>query len=251
MNREDTKRLVQGLIGKQQIPDFGLEETGKTLPLRPMIEKLVKLSETEFGMYAWSREPLERKFDQGQKLRYILEAGRCGRKEAALLKEKYKTGDPDIIARKMGLKVLTPDIPIGGGHVIFAQYVEPDEVTIFMDGVERAERLIADHFLGGLLEHVDVYSILLAHEIFHGVEYRKEDSIYTKTEKVELWKGPFSNKSRLVCLGEIAGMEFAREMLGISFSPYVLDVLLMYGYQEDAATALYEEIMDITQKAAD
>lgn len=41
------------------------------------------------------------------------------------------------------------------------------------------------------------------------------------------------------------------EMLGISFSPYVLDVLLMYGYQEDAATVLYEEIMDMAQMAAE
>ncbi len=251
MNREGAKRLVQGFLGKQQAPDFGLEETGKILPLGPMMEKLVKLSEAEFGMYAWSREPLEGKFDREQKLRYILEAGRCGREEAALLKAENKTGDPNIIANKMGLKVFTPDIPLGGGHVIFAQYVEPDEVTIFMDGVERAERLIADHSLGGILEHVDVKSLLLAHEIFHWIEYCKEDSIYTRTEKVELWKRPFSNKSRLVCLGEIAGMEFAREMLGISFSPYVLDVLLMYGYQEDAATALYEEIMEIVQMAAE
>ncbi|GLC81593.1 hypothetical protein [Lacrimispora brassicae] len=251
MNREDAKRLVQGFLGKQQVPDFGLEEPGKILPLRPMLEKLVKLSEMEFGLYAWSREPLEGKFDREQKLHYILEAGRCGRKEAALLKEEHKTGDPDLIARNMGLKVFTPDTPSGGGHVIFAQYVEPDEVTIFMDGVERAQRLIEDHSLGKLLENLDVKSLLLAHEIFHGVEYRKADSIYTRTEKVELWKRPFSNKSGLVCLGEIAGMEFAREMLGISFSPYVLDVLLMYGYQEDAATALYEEIMDMAQMAAE
>jgi hypothetical protein len=247
MNREDAKRLVQGLLGKQQILHWGPEETRKVLPLCSMIERLVKLSETEFGMYAWSGEPLERKFDRKQKLRYVLEAGRCGREEAVLLKEEYQTSDPDTIARHMGLKVFAPDTPLGGGHVIFARYVEPDEVDIFTDGLERAERLIADCSLGGLLGHVDLRSLLLAHEIFHAVEYRKADSIYTKTEKVELWKRPFSNKSGLVCLGEIAGMEFAREMLGISYSPYVFDVLLMYGYQEDAATALYEEIMNITQ----
>ena len=131
MNRENVKRLVQGVLGKQQIPVLGQEETGRILPLRPMIERLVKLSETEFGMYAWSREPLEAKFKWEQKSHYILEAGRCGREEAARLKAEHKTGDPDIIARKMGLKVFTPDTPIGGGHVIFAQYVEPDEVTIF------------------------------------------------------------------------------------------------------------------------
>ena len=39
-----------------------------------------------------------------------------------------------------------------------------------------------------------------------------------------------------------AGMEFARCLTGITFTPYVLDVLMMYGYDKEAATALYEEI---------
>ena len=37
--------------------------------------------------------------------------------------------------------------------------------------------------------------------------------------------------------GEIAGMEFARCLTGITFTPYVLDVLMMYGYDKEAATA--------------
>ena len=84
--------------------------------------------------------------------------------------------------------------------------------------------------------------MLLAHELFHVTEYRKRDCIFTQTEKVELWKKPFSNRSRILCLGEIAGMEFARCLTGITFTPYVLDVLMMYGYDKEAATALYEEI---------
>ncbi|XCP86629.1 hypothetical protein ABXS75_07495 [Roseburia hominis] len=39
-------------------------------------------------------------------------------------------------------------------------------------------------------------------------------------------------------------MAFAKELLGMSFSPYVLDVLLMYGYHAEAAQALYEEILE-------
>ena len=80
------------------------------------------------------------------------------------------------------------------------------------------------------------------HELFHVTEYRKRDCIFTQTEKVELWKKPFSNRSRILCLGEIAGMEFARCLTGITCTPYVLDVLMMYGYDKEAATALYEEI---------
>lgn len=43
----------------------------------------------------------------------------------------------------------------------------------------------------------------------------------------------------------MAGMAFAEELLKLPFSPYVLDVLLMYGYHGAAATALFEEIMEI------
>ncbi len=249
MNKEAAGRLVRGLFGKQEMLDLEMGETGKVLPVRDMIEKLVKLTDEELGLYAWSREPLERKFNREQKLDYILKAGKCGREEAVLLKDRYKTGVPEALAGEMGLKVLTPQVPLGGAHVIFAQYEEPDEITVFLDAVERAEILIEENALSGLLEQADIRGLLLAHEIFHGVEYRKKDTIYTMTEKVELWKKPLSNKSRLICLGEIAGMAFAKEIMGISFSPYVLDVLLMYGYHEEAATALYEEIMEIAGNA--
>ena len=35
MNREDAKRLVQGFLGKQQVPDFGLEEPEKSSLFAP------------------------------------------------------------------------------------------------------------------------------------------------------------------------------------------------------------------------
>ena len=146
------------------------------------------------------------------------------------------------LAGAMGLKISTPRIPNGGGHVIFAQYQEPDAITIFMDSADKARALIEEESLSLLLGDRAAEDVLLAHELFHVVEYRKRDSIYTQTEKVELWRKPFSNRSRLICLGEIAGMEFARRLTGLSYTPYVLDVLMMYGYDKGAATALYEEI---------
>lgn len=249
MNRETAGRLAQGLLGKQMIPDLEMDGTGRILEIRDMMKDLVELTDDDFGLYAWSREPLERKFDLEQKRNYIREAEKCGRREAEFLKERYKSVEPWVIAGEMGFKVSMPRIPTGGGHVIFAQFVEPDEITIFLDSAEKAEILIKENSMGKLLQNVDAAGLLLAHEIFHGLECRKEDSIYTKTEKVELWKKPFSNRSRLVCLSEIAGMAFAKELLGISFSPYVFDVLLMYGYHAEAATALYEEIMEIAGAA--
>ena len=44
-------------------------------------------------------------------------------------RQKYGTEDPKILAGKMGMKVKMPKVPTGGGVVLFAQYVQPDEIT--------------------------------------------------------------------------------------------------------------------------
>ena len=47
-----------------------------------------------------------------------------------------------------------------------------------------------------------------------------------------------------------AAMAFAREITGISYSPYVMDVFLVYGYNPEEASGLYEEIMEYAGKIA-
>ena len=113
-----------------------------------------------------------------------------------------------------------------------------------MDCIEKAEKLINKEKLQSFFPAADLKDVLMAHELFHGIEYRKRKQIFTQTEKIELWRRPFSNKSKILCLSEMAAMAFAKRMTGISCSPYVLDVLLMYCYYEEAAIALYEEILE-------
>ena len=218
MKREDGRKLFRAFLGNSR-ETAGEQRTmmeqmavpSRERSLYSMVEHLLSLDETAWYLYAWSRDPLEGRFSREQKLAYGFRAAECGRNEAQL-----KTDVWDIAAG-MGLNVLTPQVPGGGGHVIFAQYQEPDSITIFMDGAERAQKLIREEKLEGLLGNRAVEDVLLAHELFHVTEYRKKDSIFTQTEKVELWKKPFSNRSRILCLGEIAGMEFARCLTGYEF----------------------------------
>ena len=86
--------------------------------------------------------------------------------------------------------------------------------------------------------------LLLAHELFHYVEEQYKREIFTKTEKIDLPTiPPFKNRSTVRSLDELAGMAFARELNNLPYSPYLLDVMLMYGYSQDGAIRLYEEIM--------
>ena len=76
-------------------------------------------------------------------------------------------------------------------------------------------------------------------------KYKKE--IWTRTYKIELWAPkPLHNRSGVSVLGEIAAMSFAKTLTGIPYSPYVMDAFLVYGYSPEAASGLYEEMMEKT-----
>ena len=50
-----------------------------------------------------------------------------------------------------------------------------------------------------------------------------------------------------MCLGEIAGMAFAKELLQLTYSPYILDSFLVYLYHPKVAFDLYNEIININR----
>ena len=154
MKREDGRKLFRA-FGKQQGNGRGTKGhdgadggSVKERSLRSMMEHLLSLDETAWYLYAWSRDPLEGRFSREQKLAYGFRAAECGRSEAQLILGKTDVWD---IAARMGLKVFNAPGAGGGGHVIFAQYEEPDSITIFMDGAERAQKLIREEKLEGLL----------------------------------------------------------------------------------------------------
>lgn len=96
-----------------------------------------------------------------------------------------------------------------------------------------------------LTEQLDIKSLLLAHELFHFVEEKYKKEIFTKQEKIRLWSlGPLHNDSTIIALSEVAAMAFAQAITGIPYSPYVMDVFLVYGYSPEEASGLYEEIME-------
>ena len=231
-------RFLDALAGKRILEE---RKMYPEIPLDNMVQTLEHVTEEAWGRYAFAREPLEQKFTPEQKDVYTAKANACGHEWAKRVSEKYGTKDPKILAEKMGMKVKTPKVPTGGGVVLFAQYVQPDEITIFTDCVEKAAALETQCGCP-LLEKERLLEILLAHELFHVVEERYAGEIFTRTEKVELWKKPFSNRSVIACLSEIAAMAFAGQLLGLRVSPYMLDVLLVYSYDKNTSYGLYDEI---------
>lgn len=242
-NENFAQKFMSSFMGKKT------EEENKKLdipPVRTMLEELIKISDEKWGLYAFRRDPLRGKFNDVEKSELIAKAKACGKEYGNKVREQYGDINTYEIANNMGIEVDYPQRPNGGGHIIFAQFVEPNKVTVFKDSIDKAIELIEKENLQELFSNKNIEEILLAHEIFHYIEENNENEIFSRTEKIRLWKlGPMKNDSNIVCLGEIAGMAFAKELLQLPYSPYILDVFLVYLYHEEAAFGLYNEIMTI------
>lgn len=253
MSEERTvKRLIGALIGEPKAPLAALPENRLVIPELPeMLGELVGLSDEVYGKYAFSREILRGKIDDTGRSELTLQANECGREYAGrmLTAHGLVKGEPkvaDKLAAALGMKVLNPRVPTGTDHVTFAQFEAPDKISIFQDGLDKAAELLKDDEVRHVLGDMEIREILLAHELFHGVEEAFRKEIFTRTYKIELWAPwPLHNRSTVRCLSEIAGMAFARELLGLPYSPFVLDVFLIYGYDRVPASSLYQEIMEL------
>ena len=236
--------IVNGLFGKQGVVRY--ERPHFTIyPLEDMLRDLTMIPLKDYCTYVFSREPLNGKFNDAMREKWMAQAIDCGQKYARKVCDSYGFTDPESLAKAMGLDVSYPSFPENASRVLFAEFREPKTVNIYMDAVKKAEKFLKRPEVKAVLtDQLDVAGLLLAHELFHFVEEYYQKEIFTKQEKIRLWSlGPLHNDSSIIALSEIAAMAFAQEITGISYSPYVMDVFLVYGYSPEEASGLYGEMM--------
>lgn len=206
------------------------------------IDFLVNMSDQDWGEYAFSRDPINTKIKPEARQKLIENANLCGREQALKIKETYANCSVKEIAVKLKLDIVYEDTNGTDEYVMFACYNSPNKVTLFMGNVTLVEKFIKEEQLEEKLDNVDIENMLLSHEIFHHLE-EKEKDIYTKKETITLWKiGKFQYKSKLLALGEIAAMAFAKELLNLSYNPYVFDTLMLYPHDKVKTDKLFDEI---------
>ena len=217
----------------------------ESYPLEVMLRSLAEIADADWYRYAFSRDPINRKFNDAQRRIWMEKSITCGREYAEQIRKEYGCNDPKAMAEAMKMKVFYPELPKNADRVLFAEYRAPDRIYIYMDAVNRAGKYLQRPEIKEILAgKTDVSSVLLAHELFHNVEEKYKKEIYTRTEKIQLWSlGVIHYTSPIIALSEIAAMAFAKELTGISYSPYIMDVLLMYDYSSEDACGLYEEIL--------
>lgn len=238
------KPLVNGLFGKPQ--PYHLEQKSQTVyPIGKIVGDLCQIGDAAWGKYAFSRELLNSKFTDDQRLNLTVQAIACGTEYAHRCVKKYGLHDPTRIAEHLGLEIEYPQMPQNTERVLFAEFIEPNKIHIYMDGVEKAELLIEEPGVGkALTENLSITRLLLSHELFHFIEEQYAKEIWTRTYKIKLWAPkPLHRYSGVAVLSEIAAMAFAKELMQLPYFPYVMDAFLVYGYSPKAASALYEEMM--------
>ncbi|BCZ49092.1 hypothetical protein psyc5s11_51590 [Clostridium gelidum] len=209
------------------------------------IDFLVNMSDEEWGQYAFSRDPIKNKISYELRQEMIEKANLCGKEQALKLKKRFHNFSVKQIVEKMNLKITHKDSNGTDNYIMFACYNSPNKVTLFTKNMILVEQFIKENQLEKSLDNVDIENMLLLHEMFHHIE-GNEQNIYTKTETIKLWKiGFFEYKSKLIALGEIAAMAFAKEMLSLSYNPYVFDIIMLYPHDTKKADELLDEVKEI------
>ncbi len=238
--------IGQRLLGKQGFSRVPKQDPVQPRPIAQMMRDLKQVDELSWGRYAFSRDPLNRRIPVERREELIRRANECGREYAKRMAQEYGTQDPKELAAKMGMNVAHPDMPKDPGRVLFAEFKEPNRIFVYMDAVHKAGETMDRPGMRKAMQDLDIERLLLAHELFHFVEEKYKKEIFTRTEKIDLPSIPMvKNRSTLMSLGELAAMEFARVLNHLPYSPYLMDVMLTYGYSQDSAIRLYEEIMRI------
>lgn len=217
--------------------------------LEEMIRNLLKVDDMTWGLYAFSRDVLKERIPANKRLEMIEKAVTCGREYAEYVIHEYGTSDVSVIAEKLKLKVKMQDERITGKRILFACYTPPDEIEIMTEPVEKAVKQIleAEPALVEYFEKNSIMNTILGHEIFHYIEDKFEQEIYTRTEKILLWNFlGLKNFSTIRALGEIGAMAFTRELNGFEYSPFILDILLYYSYDSFSAEKIYHDVLEMS-----
>ncbi len=242
--KKSLRYISEEMFGKQNYNAY--ERPHFTVhPLNYMLKDLVEIPPMEWHSYAFAREPLNNKFSDSQRKNWMKKSIACGQKYARKIYEKYNTKDPVELAKFMKMNVSYPETPDRTDRVLFAEYRAPNQICIYMDAVQKANVYLKQPEVREILtENLNIRYLLLAHELYHNIEDTHKNEIFTQTEKIRLWKlGFIHNDSRVITLSEIAAMAFAQELSCIPYSPYVMNMFLVYCYSPEEASGIYEEMM--------
>ena len=223
-----------------------MPEISNKLDFSEVFAKLQAVSETTWGSYQFQRDILKKKISPTQQQEMIAAAITCGQTEARKILAKYPELSMQERYQEMQIPIAYGDEENIGNRLLFALYDPNNGVFLMKNPIEKFAQAAANE---GITADF-VTDVLLAHELFHHVESHDE-TLYTQTERVQLWQVLFYKyRSNVRALSEIAAMAFAKELLGLDYSPYLYEIMMVWPYDEDQVRGHLLELEQIENAGA-
>lgn len=204
---------------------------------------LMALDADVWDHYTLSQDPLYPRLPAKRRRELILQAREAGEEMARRIQGQYDTGDLRALCLSLGATVRQVPGEEACGVYFLAQFREPDQILLAEGLLREMETTLGRAF--SRLPPIPVERLLLAHELYHLLECRNPE--WTScVMTVPYWRlGPWQWNRRLVSASEIGAMAFARALTGISWGPQLLDVLMIYGREPEAAARLADRILSL------
>ncbi len=209
---------------------------------REKMKNLIPSLSEDLAYYHIQQDPISGKIAEDFRPELIARSIEVGQTEARKMRSEFPEASPLGIIRQKGLILERKGENNAMQYITMAYFEEPNRIVIYGDNVKKVAELLETNGLDQITNR-QLEDIVLAHELFHVVEGEKPD-LYTNTVKVDLFSlGPWIRKSHFICPGEIAGMAFAKELLGLPYDPTILNYPFMYAWNETEAEAIYQSMI--------
>ncbi|CCV63963.1 conserved hypothetical protein [Alteracholeplasma palmae J233] len=222
-----------------------------SIELKKIINDLKHIPIQVWGRYAIKRDILYNKIKESEYDDLILNAHECGIFYANKIKDELEEKDPFKIADKLNIKISEEENKPGSKRLVFATFTTPNKVVLMKTPIYKiinhTQKLDNENKID--FDVTTIKSILLTHEIFHFIENKYKKEIYTQNKQIVLWELlGYKHKSNLRVLSEIAAMSFAQTLSGVLYSPFMIDIIMLYPYNKEGAVKLYKSILEINRK---
>lgn len=201
-----------------------------------LFNELKKYSLPDWCAYLFAGEPLRNKITADQQKELINGAVNCGQQFADEMRDQYGTIDAAQLADKL-CKVTHVDVPPIVNPVLLASLTEPNDLKVFDQPIQELVNLELPDFTKRV-----ILNIVMGYELFHFLEGQHPDA-FPQTAKVDLWHvGSYHHRFTVTVVSEIAAMAFYWRLNRLSYSPLVLNILLLQKYAHDQVDSHLERL---------
>ncbi len=202
--------------------------------LKQYVETMFSLDSIALQRVAYINESQSHLLSSEEKQSLLLQAEACGKSMASSLKQKYGDCNIEKLITECGGKINKMYELPDSDYTLFAFFELPNNITINMANIEKTEEIIKGNDLETLIGKVSVRDVLLCHELYHLLESQNgNDSFIKQKHACAFSLGKFKLMRRVNCLEEIAAMAFASELMKITFSPYVFNIIMLYAFHPE------------------